>query len=245
MSSRKGNTIWYPFFSGLLGYFQTEKYSLTDTKIDCIKIVDYVTEPEETGYLYINVNVAGNYFVKADNSIYDESLTLIQTLDQGDTFACDGVTYFINSAGEVHELNDHNNNTYLGDNGISVSMGDFDIDDNIEANTWKVPLIQLAFDVLKNVNPLERTANRKNKEFSFNIFMLIKEKDLYENKSGYDEMYRVDSILNELIYNYFQTKKAAHEIVNMDGIGWEYDLEIIAENRPLAIAVKANRITFK
>lgn len=272
MNLRKNNDIWYDLFKGILNYLSAEKYPLNDTGFEVLRIVDYVNEPidNELNYTYINENIPGLTFVKEDNSVYNETKTLEQALVTGDTFTVDDITYFIDAekfvydSGDnivetipptVHELNTNdldpnwyssgNNNTIIGDTGISVAMGNFYLDEKEDYSTWRTPQIIFQLGKLSNVNSVERSTTTRSKTQEFSIIILVKERDLYENQSGYDETNRVKSLLSSLLYDYFQSKQCAKDLPSISTLEWDYDFDIILEDRPIVLSIQENRLTFR
>lgn len=250
MSQQKNNNFWYSYFKGFKAYLKSDKYALNDTGLIIIRIVDYKIEPINNilDKSYINVNKTGYSFVKEDNAVYDEGLNLIQILIKGDTFIIDGITYFVDSELRAHEKNNQWNNSLLGDNGISIIIGGgFDIKEDTDLSLWTAPQISLVFDKVLNVNALERKSTTSEKEFNFDIDILVHETDSYESidSTGYDELNRVDSLLNTFIYDYFNTKKCAHDLGAVSYKDHFYDLEKYIEARPSVVAIKTNRLTFR
>lgn len=252
MSQRKDNDIWYNLFASFTSYLKSDKYTLNQTAINVIKIVDYKVENiSDENSEYINVNVPGNYFVKEDNSIYDQNLTLIQALNVGDSFTYDPdslIEYFIASDENEHELNDQWNNSLLGDNGISITMGGLDVEteeDEENFKTWTVPQVKLQFGAMLGVNALERKNTADNKDFEWAIFIAVKELDAYENMSGYDELNRVKSIMSELIYDFGNSKLCAHAFPNTSELNWEYDFVTVYESRPMVVTAIENKLTYR
>ncbi|MCP4991554.1 MAG: hypothetical protein GY928_37500 [Colwellia sp.] len=250
MSQQKDNNFWYNYFKSFQAYLKSEKYAINETAIEVIKIVDYKAKPvnNELLYSYININVAGNYYVKDDNTIYDESLNVVQVLTTGDAFTVDSIPYFINSELNVNENGNQWNNTLLGDNGISLVIGGgFNIDEQTDFSLWTAPQISIVFDKVLDVNALERTSTTRNKELNFDIDIFVKETNSMESidSTGYDELNRVDSLLNTFIYDYFNTKKCAHDLGTISYKDHFYDLEKIGEERPTVLAIKTNRLTFR
>jgi hypothetical protein len=250
MSQQKDNNFWYGYFKGFKAYLKSDKYPLNDTGISTLRIVDYKEKPigDDTNPSYINTKIIGNSFVREDNSIYDNELNLVQSLVVGDSFLVDGTTYFLNSLSNVYEYGKQWNNSLLGDNGVSIVMGGgFDIKDDTDFSLWTAPQISLVFDKIEGVNALERVTTTTEKFFNFDIDIFVKETDSFESidSTGYDELNRVDSLLNMFIYDYFNTVKCAHDVGNVSYVNHTYDLEKYIEDRPSLVAIKSNIITFR
>lgn len=250
MSQRKDNSIWFPLFESLVKYMTQVIYPVNETGLEVIRIVDYVNEniADETGS-YINENIVGYSFVKEDNSIYDETKTLIQSLVQGDIFTLEGIQYFLPSNLQVIEFNDKWNNTRIGDEGILIDVGSFDIgEDEDLVNTWRTPQIIIEMGKQSGVDIAERKGNTSSelKQLTFEFIILVNETNVIENITGYSETNRIEKILDEILYDYFNSKQCSHEVPSLNSnMKWTHDLEQIYRARPIVISSYSNLIRYR
>lgn len=233
---RNDNDIWYEVIEGLISYLNEEIYTLNDTNLDVIRIVDNIGE--------INPNKVGYTFVKDDNVIYDENSNIIQQLIVGDTFTKTDETYYINQKySSVKELGEQWNNTIIGNEGFRVSMGATYIDDT----TFVTPAFKIAMREQDDINMLEKEGTDLEKTLIIEIFIQISEEDLFDRQTGYGESNRASKLISELIYDFFNDAqtKAKYTITNRIK-SWKGKFAIITESkRPIIISSLLNTITYR
>lgn len=251
MSQRKDNSVWFPLFLGLATYMKEPQYSIHNTGFNVVRIVDYVNEPIDNveHKSYINENIVGYSFVKDDNSIYDESGTLIYSCVKADLFTLNGVVqYFLPSNLEVVEYGEQWNETLIGDKGLILDIGSFEIgEDEDLVNTWRTPQIIIELGKQSNVDIAERKGNTSSdfKELTFDIIMLVNETNVIENITGYAETNRVEKILDEVLYDFFNSKQCNHLVPQLGSMKWTHDLEQIYRSRPTVISAYSNIIKYR
>lgn len=236
-------SIWFELFELLHEFMNVEQYPINDTGIEVLRIVDTVLDE---GGDYINENIIGNSFVKADNSIYDETGTLVQSLVKGDSFVMNTVTYFLPSNLEVVELGLQWNNTLIGDYGISLEIGGFSIDEKDDlSKLWRTPQIIIEMGEESEIDVMERDGNTSTefKKLTFDFIILVSEvEDIFKNKTGYGETNRVEKILSTIIYDFTQWTQCGRKLPVMK---WTHKMAQIYVQRPMVISAYGNTIKYR
>ncbi len=233
---RNENNIWYPVLEAVLSYLNEEKYPLVDTNLEVIRLVDNISE--------INPNIIGNTFVKSDNTIYDETSTIVQLLSVGDIFTREDERYFINEKyNSVKELGEQWNNTLIGDEGYRASMGAIYLDDS----TFTCPEFKFAMREQDEVNMLETTGTDGNKFMNLDIMMQIAEEDVMKRDTGYKQSHEAQELISKLIYDFFTDVKCknkypiANRLVN-----WKGSTIFLSERkRPVVVSTIQSIITYR
>lgn len=246
------NNIWYLFLTSFNKFLKNEKYPINETAYNC-KIVDVVDGDLTNPNILTILDTPAYYFVKEDSTIYDENKNIVLILVQGDSFISNDITYFIASDGYYHEFRENKyNNTILGDLGISLKMGQFDVkkDETELTNEHRsnLPEIIIQMDQQSNVNALESKGTDSEKAFMFSIAIMCLEDDINNNITGYDEYYRIEDLMLELIYEYFESTQCALDTPfagTNRGFEWFYDELIYNEYiRPVVVGTLFNTITY-
>lgn len=241
--AKSEGSIWFELFELLHEYFNKILYPIIDTGLEVIRIVDTVLDE---GSSYINVNIPGYSFVEADNSIYDETGTIIQTLVKGESFVMDEVTYFLPSNLEVVEFGLQWNNTKIGDLGISLEVGGFSIDEKDDiSKLWRTPQLIIEMGEESEIDVMERVGNTSTelKQLTFDFILLVNEgEDIVKNRTGYGETNKLEKTLDTLVYEFTQWTQCGRKLPLMK---WTHNMNQIYVQRPMVICSYGNTIRYR
>lgn len=233
--ARLKNNIWLKTIKILIEYMLEEKYSLNDTGIVAIKLVDEVDD--------INPNVNGNYVVKSDLKVYDQDKVFVYELLPKDQLIIKSINYFIaESDSSLHELGKKWNNTRIGDHGVVLEVGE-----QHDKHAYTTPSIVFKMLEEDDIDILETKNVNTLKTFEFLVGMVVQESDLYDRTQAYAETERVEEIFADLVYDFYQSSRCR---VNEDVSGrlqrWVYKTSIVSEDeRPLIISKINNKVYYR
>lgn len=203
-SFRIDTNIWGSLFESFMTYLKTEKYPYNETGIEVIKII------EDGDRVEINPNIPGNTFDSRDNTIYDETGSVVRVCEKRDKFYNNikDQWYFIcDNDGLMYRISDKNNNTRIGDMNIYLTMGNVDIESSDPVPPNELPCIKLQMDNEDEMDALGRDSMDEEKAFNFQIMIIAQELDIHTNigACGYNETSRVKGEVERFIYEYFNS----------------------------------------
>lgn len=242
MSFYVDTNIWHDLFESFLTWLKTDIYPLQE-QVDIVKYVDVVDD--------INPNIPGNYFVKEDNIVYDETKTLVYEAVSGDKFYAPSIEqyYFINSKDKFLALSDKDNNSRIGDEGIFVSFGDVDLNSSDPIPINEIPSIKFTIETEEPTDALANTNVDTNRILNFSIRIIVDESNLHTNigATGYNQTNIVKGLVEKWIKEYYISSQC--QII--DGVGkrifdWQRAFNMIVEKQDgIRLSEIINQLTYK
>ena len=255
------NHIWYEFIEAYMSFLKSVKYSMVDTGYTNVKIVDVLNgDLDDPNISTINKDVfTGNYFVKADNSIYDADKNLLTTLTKGRFFFNDSdIKFFLTSDNQLREFRENKwNNTHIGDKGISFLVGHWDIDQNEkkltnqQKNNLPSIIIQIQGEASAEnpdgINVWEGEGVDDAKTFSFITGLMCLEEDINSNITGYDSFRELQNLVDQLTQDFRLHKECDEDNFFTDRYTrWGQNTIILNEyKRPVVVGALLNTVQYR
>lgn len=214
MMFRRTQTVFSDFLEAFVDYCSIEAFSYVIEQD-----YDFVVE----NINYVDINNPGIYFVKEDISLYDETKTLIKTLDVYSKTK----DYFIDEFSNVRLINDKYNNTLIGQYGITINIGD-----NYNESTYSAPEFYFMF-INSTGNPLEINYNTDRKVLSYNIGVVVDQDNLWDRNSNYTVLDFYVEYCNELLWKFFNQCPRNYDINNRLLDFFDCGYSVIEEKSPL------------